>query len=77
MGEVGLHVLRLEAAERLERLVLPRRVVDGLDVDLGVCNNAGKVGVVLEQKAGGWLKVLTPEGTIKIQGRASVDQLGG
>ena len=35
----------------------------------------GAVGVVLEKTGGGWMKVLTPLGTVKVQGRASVDKV--
>ena len=35
----------------------------------------GAVGVVLEKTGGGWMKILTPLGTVKVQGRASVDKV--
>ena len=38
-------------------------------------DHEGAVGVVLEKTGGGWMKILTPLGTVKVQGRASVDKV--
>ena len=35
----------------------------------------GAVGAVIEKKNGGWLKVLTSQGVVSIQGRANVEVL--